>query len=67
MFIVIVFWSDVDSTSSDQLIGPFHTELDAQEWGTQIIGDPSGTPWAVQELDSPTSCVKQFRLDDLND
>lgn len=67
MFVIIVFFSGIDSASDDQLIGPFLTERDATEWGTQIIGDPEGLPWQVQELDSPTSCVKQFRVEGLDD
>jgi hypothetical protein len=61
MHFIIVYWSKIDSASPNQYIGPFLAEKDALEWGHQIIGEPEGTPWSVEDLDSSASCVKQFK------
>ncbi|MGH2548010.1 MAG: hypothetical protein ACRDHN_01370 [Thermomicrobiales bacterium] len=65
MYFIIIDWTIVGSAERDQHIGPFLSRKDAEEWGYQIIGDPEGLPWSVEELDSPTSCVKQFKHDDV--
>lgn len=65
MYFIIVDWTIVGSSERDQHIGPFLSRKDAEEWGHQIIGDPEGLPWSVEELHSPTSCVKQFQHDDV--
>lgn len=61
MFFLAIDWKVCGSTEEEQYIGPFDTEQSAKEWGYQIIGDPEGLPWGVFELESPTSCVKQFK------
>lgn len=65
MYLVAVCWTQIDSTSEDQYIGPFLSSKDATEWAEQIIGPPEGTPWSIQSVDSPTSCVKQFQNGEL--
>jgi len=66
MYFILVAWTQLDSGSEDQYIGPFLTEKDAVEWGMQVIGEPNGMPWDVRQLDSPTSCVKQFQTGGLD-